>query len=94
MTHFETASICSLLSIVQALGLTSAWLARLSLGSRCQVACHGFFFVCLTLVGAATLLAFGLAPECWLPAGFTLSLMVVAVTCDFNRSGRAAALDR
>ena len=72
----------------QILGLVSAWCARLSEGSTRQTPCQWVFFACLILVGIATMLALRLGAGTWLTSGGTLSLMVLTVTCDFNRAGR------
>ncbi len=76
--------------VAQILGLVSAWCARLSEGSTRQTPCQWLFFGCLILVGIATIFALRLGSGPWLTSGSTLSLMVLTVTCDFNRAGRGS----
>jgi hypothetical protein len=87
----ETPAICWLFGTVQVLGLTSAWIARLSTGSRRQTSCHCVFLACLPVVGGSAAVSLGLGPSCWLVSSVTLSLMVLTVTCDFSRSQRGTA---
>ena len=89
MTDLEALTIYWLFGAIQVLGLACGGVTRLSQGSRWQSACQHLFLGCLALVGAAALLSFGLGPGCWLTTGFTLSLMVLTVTCDFSRSQQA-----
>jgi len=72
------------LSGIQIAGLSSAWLARLSEGSRSQTICQWLFFGCLALVGATTVFAMSLGPGCWLLTGSTLGVMVLAAVWDFR----------
>ena len=90
MIALEAHAVFWLLIAVQAAGLTSTWLTRLSEGSRCQTSCQRLFFGCLGLVGLATIASLGLGPGSWLSCGTTLSLMVVGVTWDVGQSSRAA----
>ena len=85
----EAPLVVWLLVIVQLAGLASTWLVRFSEGSRGQASCQRLFFGCLWLVGLGTMASLCLGPGCWMTSGATLSLMVVAVTCDFRRSRRA-----
>jgi hypothetical protein len=77
------------LIFMQFLGLASAWFARVSEGSTRQAVCQRFFFVCLTVMGAATIVALRLGPGSWFSSGSTLAVMALAATCDFSRSGRS-----
>jgi hypothetical protein len=88
MAFVETPQITWLLLLVQVLGLTVAWVARLSEGSSFQGGLQIAFLALLTLVGGATVAALGLGPGRWLPSGVTLAVMVLAVTCDFSRCRR------
>jgi hypothetical protein len=90
MATLEASIICCLFGAVELLGLTVAWLTRLSQGSRGQTSCQCLFFGSLALVGGATIVAFGLGPSYWLASGATLAFMVLTVTCDFSRCGKAA----
>jgi len=69
----------------------SAWLARLSEGSARQAACQRFFLACLLLVGLGTIASLALVPTYWVASGTTLSLMVLAATCDFRRCPQSMA---
>jgi hypothetical protein len=77
--------------VVEVVGLASAWLARLSAGSRRQTPCQCLFLACLALVGGAAFVSLGFGPGCWLVSSVTLSLMILTVTCDFSRSRQPAA---
>jgi hypothetical protein len=92
MHYLEGALAVYLLGAVQILGLVSAAMTRLSEGSGWQPATQNLFFVCLALVGTQTMLApaLGLVGY-WLPSAATLSVMVIAATCDFSRAQRAGS---
>ena len=72
---------------VQVLGLVSAAMARVSVGSRTEPYCQRLFIASLVLVGVATISALGLGPGHWLALGTTLAVMVLTVTWDFRASG-------
>ncbi|HUT13965.1 MAG TPA: hypothetical protein VMY42_25980 [Thermoguttaceae bacterium] len=91
MTDFNASALCWTLAAVQILGLFSAWIARLSEGSRRQTPCQGMFLAFLALVAAATMVSVSMGLGSWLTCGTTFSLMVLTVTCDFNRTREAAA---
>jgi hypothetical protein len=69
---------------IQIAGLISAWLARLSEGSRGQGHFQIAFFACMVLVGLGTIVSLSLPPGRWLFSGATLSLMVLAAVWDFG----------
>lgn len=73
----------------QVLGLTSAWLARISQGCRCEGLCQWLFYVCLSTVGLATMVNFALVPGWWWVTATVFSIMVLVVTCDFRPARRA-----
>ena len=81
----ETQAVCWLFGAIQVIGLTSAWVARLSAGSRSQTSCQCLFLACLPLVGGTAAVSLGQGPSCWLISSITLSLMILTVTCDFSR---------
>ena len=87
----EATAMGWVFAAVQVVGLTSAWVARLSAGTRGQTSCHGFFLACMAIVGGAAIVSLGLGPSCWLVSSITLSLMILTVTCDFSRSRQGAA---
>jgi hypothetical protein len=76
---------------IQVLGLLSAWVARLTEGSRRQIWFQRLFFVCLLLVGLAAAGTSGVGPGCWLFSNATLAVMVLTATFDPCRSGKARA---
>jgi hypothetical protein len=91
LNGLESSVLVLVLAVIQAVGLVSAALARLSEGSGRQWASQRLFLVCLGLVGGCTVVSLILGPGYWLTSGTTLSLMVLAVTCDFNHSRQAEA---
>ena len=90
MNGFDSPAVLWLLVAAQLIGVSSAWLARLSEGSAHQTMSHCMFFGVLPLMGAATMVAFAVGPGCWLACSTSLAFMVLTVTCDF-RSGRESA---
>lgn len=88
MNGFESSLFLLVLGLIQAVGLISAALARLTEGSGRQAATQRLFLGCLALVGGCTVLSLVLGPGYWLTSGATLSLMVLATTCDFNHASR------
>jgi hypothetical protein len=90
MNEVATLAVVVLLGLIQTLGLGAAALARLSEGSPHEQASQRLFLACLALVGISALVGLFLGPAFWLTSGATLSLMIVAATCDFNHTQRAA----
>jgi hypothetical protein len=84
MNGIESSSVVWLLTSVQVIGLISAWLARVSEGSSRQTVSHGFFLVCLGVVGFATAAGLTIGPGCWLTAATTLATMILIAICDFR----------
>jgi hypothetical protein len=91
MNGIESPSVLWLLISLQAIGLISAWLARVSEGTRRQTASHAFFFVCLGIVGLATAAGLAIGPGYWLTSATTLAVMILMAICDF-RSDRQIAI--
>lgn len=89
MGAVEGPVLVLLLASIDALGLVSASLVRISEGSRCEAWLQRFFLGCLGLVGATAIASLGLHPGCWLSCGATLAVMVLTVTCDFHKAGCA-----
>jgi hypothetical protein len=88
----KTPLLLCCLGTIQLLGLISAAVVRLSEGSPQQTAWHRAFLACLGLVGVSTILSsMGAAAGYWISSGTTLSVMVIAATCDFGRSADPAA---
>jgi hypothetical protein len=87
MAYLESSIVFWSLGAAQFVGLASAWLARLSEGSKSQAPCQWLFFACLGLIGLLTLATIGLGPGYSLACGTTLAVMVLAAIWDF----RAAA---
>lgn len=76
---------------VQLIGITSAWVARLSEGSVHQAFCQKFFFLSLVLMGLATMATVAAArPGLWLTSAVTLAVSLLVVICDFQHAGRSA----
>ena len=84
MSALQSHAAFWILTLVEVLGLASAWFARLSEGSPRQALCQRLFFGCLVLVGVAMIPALKLGPGFWFSSGTTLSLMILAVTYDAN----------
>ncbi len=76
---------------VQALGLVSAWFARVHQGSHRQAAFHGVFFLLLGAVGVTTIVAAVTSPAGSLTTGTTLAVMVLTTVWDFNSGKKALA---
>ena len=89
MAYLESSSFIWALGFVQFTGLLSAWLARLSEGSRSQAHCHWLFFTCLGLIGVATMLSISWGPRYLLFCCLTLSAMVLVAVWDFRVEARA-----
>jgi len=75
---------------IHLLGLGSAWLARLSEGSRRQTPCQLVFLLALAGAAFATVLLFKASFVWGLASGSMLSILVIAATCDFR--GRRVAV--
>ncbi len=85
----STASWC--LAGVQVMGLTSAWLTRLTHQSACAASYQRVFYLFMGLVGVATMAALVMGPGRCIACGATLSVMVLAATWDFG-AGRDLGL--
>ena len=79
----SSAVIC-VLGFLQFVGLASAWLARVSEGSKGQRACQYLFFGCLTLIGLSTILLLHRSSGAWFLSGVNLSVMVLAATWELK----------
>lgn len=86
MTGAESSLALWSLVTVQALGLTSAGLARLSAGSQQQRWFHRLFMGSFCLVGAATMLAVALGPAWMVSSGTVLTAMVLTAVWDFGQT--------
>ena len=75
---------------VQLLGMTSAWIARLSEGTVHQAFCQRLFFLSLVLMGLATMLTAAARPGLWMTSAVTLALSLLVVICDFQHASRSA----
>ena len=91
MPYIDLSLVGWMLTALQVLGLSSAWIARVSEGSSLQTACQAGFLFLLCLMGAATAASLALGPGTCLSCGLTVSLMAVAAICDFNPARRAEA---
>jgi hypothetical protein len=78
-----------ILLAVEAAGLISASLVRLSAGCRSHQSCQWLFFACLALVGCSTAVSMLISPICWLVSAITLAMMIVAVVWDRSQAPRS-----
>jgi uncharacterized membrane protein len=92
MAYPETSFLLWSLGFIQIAGLVSAWLARLSEGSRSQASCQCLFLALLGLVGLSTMASLALGPRYWLACGATLSVMVLGAIWDFRAQVRTSGL--
>ncbi|MBN2474654.1 MAG: hypothetical protein JXB62_08600 [Pirellulales bacterium] len=86
MTHLEIPFASGLLVMIELLGLGSAWVTRLSEGSRYETGCQLVFLGLLTITGLATIATAGMGIGYWLTSGPTVCLMALMVLCDFRRA--------
>ena len=89
MDHFDSTAVLWTFGAVQALGLASAWLSRVSEGSLLQPWFQRLFLMSLLLSGAATIIAPGMGGVYWLISSATLGTMVVIAVCDFSQERQA-----
>jgi hypothetical protein len=94
MAYLESSFLVWSLGLIQAAGLVSAWLARLSEGSRSQAPCQCVFLAFLGLVGGATMFSAALGPRYWLVSGATLSVMVLGAIWDFRANVQPEGLEQ
>ncbi|MGD9127643.1 MAG: hypothetical protein PVH19_09720 [Planctomycetia bacterium] len=66
-------------SAIQAIGILSVLLARLTEGSCMQNVCRALFIISLTLVGTTAIVTMLITPELWLISGITFSGMIILV---------------
>jgi hypothetical protein len=86
MSTLPVSAVSWLLIAVQAMGIASAGLARLSVGSSRQALFQWMFILLLGFVAAATGVAAVSGPHNWLMSGATLAVMIMMVVCDFRQS--------
>jgi len=89
MDHFDTTALLWGFGAVQALGLATAWLARVSEGSHFQPWFQRLFLLSLLVTGAATMFAPEVGGGYWLLTAATLGLMILVAVCDFRQTDRA-----
>ena len=85
VTAFDAESTLWILAALQFVGLLSAWLARVSEGSRMQTSCQWVFFATLIVLSVTTMLTIALHPWFWMTESVTLALMVLTAVWDFRR---------
>jgi hypothetical protein len=90
MPEFGHSTAYTFLGGIQIVGLISAWLARFTEGSQHQHWYQRLFFVCLLMLGMATIAAMHSSPGACVMTGATFAVMVLAATWDFSASKRAA----
>jgi hypothetical protein len=89
MDHLDPTAVLWTFGAIQALGLTTAWLSRVSEGSSLQTWSQRLFLLNLLACGSATVIAPGLGAGYWLVSSSTLGVMVIVAVCDFRRRERA-----
>jgi hypothetical protein len=89
MDHLDLTTLLWIFAAVQALGLSSAWLSRVSEGSLLQPWFQRLFLICLLLNGASIVIAPAIGAVYWLISSATLGVMVVMAVCDFRQQDRA-----
>ena len=89
ISTFDPRVVFWILLAVEAVGLTSASLVRLSAGCRSHQSCQWLFLACLFLVGCGSVVAMLISPICWLVSAVTLAMMIVAVVWDRSHNARA-----
>jgi len=92
MAYLETPILACFLGLIQIVGLASAWLARLSEGSRRQASCQRLFVGCLAVIGLLTMGLLALGARYWLASGATFGVMVLAAIWDFSAHAGAKSL--
>lgn len=92
MAYLETPILACFLGLIQIAGLLSAWLARLSEGSRRQASCQLLFVGCLAVMGLLTMGLLVLGASYWLASGATFAVMVLAAIWDFSAHARVESL--
>ncbi len=89
ITTLDPRVVFWILVAVEATGLASASLVRLSAGCRSHQSCQWLFFACLSLVGFASIVAMGISPLCWLLSAVTLAMMIVGAVWDRSQNTRS-----
>ena len=89
MDHFDSTAMFWCFGAVQALGLITAWLSRVSEGSLLQPWFQRLFVLSLLATGVATIIAPGIGGVYWLISSATLGTMVVMAVCDFRQERKA-----
>jgi uncharacterized membrane protein len=86
MQLFDPTSMWWIVVSVQAVGVASACLTRLSEGSLGEDACQLAFLGSLSLMGLATLASLAIGPGACVTSGATLTVMVLTATWDMRRA--------
>lgn len=86
MQSLDPASIWWMVAVVQAIGVATACLTRLSEGSLGERACQRVFLGSLSLMGLATLGSLVLGPGACVASGITLAVTVLTATWDVSRA--------
>jgi hypothetical protein len=74
--------LLSCVAAVQLFGLTTVVLARISEGSRAELASRALFYLALSCVAGTLLLAIGLHDNWWPLCALTFGMMIVGATLD------------
>jgi hypothetical protein len=89
MDHMDTTALLWSFGAIQAIGLITAWLARISEGSYLQPWFQRLFLLSLLVTGAATMFAPEAGGGYWLLTAATFGLMILMAVCDFRQTDRA-----
>ncbi|MEN6457789.1 MAG: hypothetical protein ABFC63_02575 [Thermoguttaceae bacterium] len=92
MNGINFVAVIWLLVAVQALGLCSACVVRLSEGFGCQVISQCLFFVALPIMGVATCFALTVGPGMWVACAASLAAMILIATWDLRVKPEVAAV--
>lgn len=81
-----------LFAMVQLVGWIGGMLARLSIRSRHQTLCHGFFVLALVAVGISTSAAWVMGSTCWMLSATSFCGMILLAISDFDHASRPVTI--
>lgn len=84
LNGFDSSASLAMLVAAQCFGVFCAAAARLSEGRVLQAVSRWLFFAALSMVAAATAIAYTVGPGIWIACATSFAVMVLMVTCDFN----------
>lgn len=92
MLNLSPSAAILLFGLVQCLGWTGGLLARCSIRSRHQTACHSFFVLALVTVGIFTSLAWMIGSTCWMLSATSFCGMILLAISDFDHASRPVTI--